>query len=170
MKKLFIFLSFFLMLSCTAKRIAVLRIPETSFARYIGVEIADFCVKTPTIVPRDVLLKIPDEIAIKLKNTHLFSHVVRYITPQKDKTLVIRGIITQFQPGSRIKRGLCLGLEHIGAGYVTVRISFFDKQTQRKIAELDVESQVNWGLTGGNLEVCYQKIAQEVVKFIKFYY
>ncbi|GEM_PF-5923145 len=167
---IFSLLLMLLLAACATTKIAVLKTTEVKFSRYSRVEIPDFSVKTSLIVPKEVLQAIPDQIAAQLTKEQLFTYIMRHSTPCQERVLVIKGVVTQYKPGSRLKRGLTFGIGQVGAGFVIVRITFFDKESNQKIAALDVKGQVNWGITGGSLRTCYKTIAKEVVNFIKFYY
>ncbi|MDL1970512.1 MAG: DUF4410 domain-containing protein [Candidatus Desulfofervidaceae bacterium] len=164
---LIIAVSFF---ACSTHRIAVLKTPVTNFGKYSVVEIPDFSTSLGSSVSREAQRVIPDKIAALVEKERLFTQVRRHPTQLKEKVLLLHGVITQFNPGSRLKRGISLGIGHIGAGFVTVKLTFVDKEMNQEIAQLDVEGQINWSPSGGSIYACYDEISKEVLKFIRYYY
>jgi len=156
--------------ACSTHRIAVLKIPVTNFGKYSVIEIPDFSSKLGNSVSKEAQRIIPDKIAAMLEKESLFTQVRRHPTQLKEKVLLLRGVITQFNPGSRLKRGFSLGIGHIGAGFVTVKVTLIDKELNQEVAQIDIEGQISWGPTGGSISTCYDEISKQVLKFIRYYY
>src|SRR3990170_2926251 len=141
----FILIGIILIFSCGAQRTYQTKSPPGGFASYVIVEILDFKTSVNP-VPPDVIWKIPNEIAEKLRKELLFTGVSRSPVDLSDRVLILDGTMV---------------------GY-TATVCFIDKSENKVIAEASFEGTAQGGmLFGGGMLFADRRLADEVVQYIK---
>jgi len=156
----FILIGIILIFSCGAQRTYQTKSPPGGFASYVIVEILDFKTSVNP-VPPDVIWKIPNEIAEKLRKELLFTGVSRSPVDLSDRVLILDGTMVGYTPTVWYKR-----LVNTGRAIATVR--FIDKSENKVIAEASFEGTAQGGmLFGGGMLFADRRLADEVVQYIK---
>src|SRR3970282_1357795 len=106
----FILVGIVLILSGGAHRTYQTKSSPGGFARYIIVEIPDFKTSVNP-VPPDVIWKIPNEIAEKLRKELLFTGVSRSPVDLSDRGLILDGTMVGYTPTVWYKRLVNTGRE-----------------------------------------------------------
>src|SRR3989337_3153224 len=151
----FILIGIILIFSCGAQRTYQTKSSSGGFASYVIVEILDFKTSVNP-VPPDVIWKIPNEIAEKLRKELLFTGVSRSPVDLSDRVLILDGTMVGYTPTVWYKR-----LVTKGRAIATVR--FIDKSENKVIAEASFEGTAQGGmLFGGGM-----LLADKVVQYIK---
>jgi hypothetical protein len=78
-------------------------------------------------VPDEVKKGIPDTVVAQAREKKLFARVERGNQAGADKTLLVKGQVVQYNPGSRGMRWLTGPMWGAGRGSVIVNIKFLDK-------------------------------------------
>jgi hypothetical protein len=142
--------------------------PEDDLRKYRALEIADF--ETELVdVPQEALMKIPDEVEEILDSrSGGFEEIGRGAigdVPPED-TLVLLGIITDYQSGTDIKTGG--GAIKFGESALSIRLSLVEESTGREIASGDVNGFSSFGFLRSGLLTrgVYKSVAEEIASFI----
>ena len=172
--KLLLFVIFALLpalcLGCGAQSTVSARPPQGKLSNYEALEVADFQTKISD-VPGDVILGIPDKVARELAVVgRTFSEVKRAriedVPPEKVLTLV--GVVTEYEAGGGLRASG--GALKWGEGAIKVRVGLVDKSTEALVAQADIESSTSSAFTKGGMEKVYNKVVEEIVKFISTVY
>ncbi len=168
--KLLLFVIFPLLLAlgigCGAQSTVSARPSQGKLSNYEALEVADFQTKISD-VPEEVILGIPDRVVRELAVAgRTFSEVRRVrienIPPEKVLTLV--GVVTEYESGGGLSTSE--GALKWGEGTLKVRIGLIDKSTEALVAQANIESRTSSAFTKGGMEKVYDKVVEEIVKFI----
>lgn len=58
----------------------------------------------------------------------------------------------------------------VGKGSIIVNVKFIEKVSGKELADSSFEGEIKGGFFGGGIDETYEKIAEEVVQFIKSNY
>ena len=155
----FILIGTVLILSCGAQRTYQTKSSPGGFASYIIVEIPDFKTSVNP-VPPDVIWKIPNEIAEKLRKEQLFTGVSRSPVDLSDRVLILDGTMVGYTPTVWYRR-------IVNTGRVIANVRFIDKSENKVIAEASFEGTAEGGIFGGGMHFANVRLADEVVQYIK---
>lgn len=174
MKKNFILMFLILfVVGCAAGRTQIVQPAKVGFKNYPVLEIADFKNYAGKEVPPEISQRLPDSIAEGVRNLNLFQGVNRVpvVTEAKSETkiLVIEGIVTEYDPGSRGKRYLA-GFTGYGKGFATVQLTAFDKSTKEEIFKGNVGCEIGGGFFGGSFDEAIDELVEEAVHCLQMNY
>ena len=142
--------------------------PEGRFGTYRIVEVPDLAASD--LVPAEVKKEIPDMIVKELSEQKLFEKVERGSGGSGGSILLLKGQVIQYNPGSRGMRYLTGPFWGVGKGSVIVNVKFIDKSSEKELAEATFEGEIKGGLFGGGIDETHEKIAEEIVQFLKSNY
>ena len=168
MRKTWLVLAGLMMLAsgCAAGYTRVSKMPEASFGAFHVALVPD--VAGSSQVPDEAKKGIADKIAEELADQKIFKEVLR---EDKDTAgapaVLIKSQVLQFNPGSRAMRYVAGPFFGAGKGSVIINVKFIEKATGREIAESSFEGEIRGGVFGGGFDDTYNKVATEVVQFIK---
>jgi hypothetical protein len=158
---------------CAAGRTQIIQPTKVGFKNYRILEIADFKNYVGSKVPSGMCKRLPDSIANKVATLNLFQAVNRITVvnewKSETKTLVIEGIVVEYEPGDQAKRWFG-GFTGYGKGFVTVQLTAIDKSTKEKIFKGNVGSEISGGFFGGSFDEAIQKAIEEAVLCIQTNY
>lgn len=175
MKKnlILIFLFCFVVIGCAAGRIQIIEPAKSGIKNYPVLEILDFENYAGSATPSEMAQRLPNGIEKKLSPLNLFEAVNRVpvLTEAKpdEKTLVLKGNIIEYNPGSRGKRYLA-GFTGWGKGFITVQLTAIDKATKEEIFKGNISGELAGGLFGGGFDGAIEKLVDESVKYIQMNY
>lgn len=174
MKKWFtISLCALLISGCASSRTQILQPKKIGFSNYPVIEVVDFDNNIGGEVPFGMVQELPNSLAKELTALNLFKVVNRIplenMAAPAEKTLVLKGNIIEFNPGSRGKRywGGMLGW---GKGFMTIQLTALDKKSREEIFKGNVGSELSGGFFGGSFEGAVEKLQEEMVKCIQINY
>jgi hypothetical protein len=151
--------------------------PKTRLSKYTILEVENFdnprfetkepSFETKEPMPNDWVPIIREDIVQRVIEKHRFHHVADFhdekvTNPPAEKTLVLRGKITEFTQGSQAKRYL-VGFG-AGKGKIVARCQFVDKDTGEVIWERKVDGRVIG--TFQSTEGAIKGLSTEVAKVI----
>jgi len=132
---------------------------------YQRVEIEPFTNQVPHLAPEPVLTRIAPEIASLLQEEKLFAEAIALPQPSKEPaavpTLVVSGIVIDYDPGDSNDRVFCLG----GEAYLTARVKLTDKRSGKVIGTANVGGIVK--TTFNRPEDTPLGVAKAVVEWMK---
>lgn len=156
----FVFIGIILIISCGAQRTYQTISPPGGLSKYVIVEIPDFKTSVNP-VPPDVIWKIPNEIAEKLRKEQLFTGVSRSPVELADRVLILDGTLVGYTPTVWYK-------QIVNTGRVIANVRFIDKSENKVIAEASFEGTAQGGiLFGGGMLFANSRLADEIVQYIK---
>lgn len=174
MKKCFIISILVLLISgCASARTQIMQPKKIGFGNYPILEIIDFDNNLEGAVPAGMVQELPNSLAKELTALHMFKAVNRVPretteTPAEN-TLVFKGTIIEYNPGSRGKR-YWGGLLGWGKGFMTVQLIAIDKKSREEIFKGNVGSELSGGWFGGSFEGAVDKLKEEMVRCIQANY
>ncbi len=143
---------------------------------YEVLEIANFLLKSEEPLPADRAYTIFGDLSRELdKKTKFRQFVTNYTEAPSERwslegdatapTLVLSGVITEYQPGSRTKRYMV----GFGAGKTRAYCLFrlVDKETGEVVFERMENGSISWGLFGGREAGAMKEIGEDIAKAIK---
>jgi diadenosine tetraphosphatase ApaH/serine/threonine PP2A family protein phosphatase len=144
--------------------------PKTRLSKYTTLEVENFDnprFETKEPMPSDWVPIIREDIVQRVIEKHRFHHVADFhdekvTDPPAEKTLVLRGKITEFTQGSQAKRYL-VGFG-AGKGKIVAKCQFVDKDTGEVIWERKVDGRVIG--TFQSTEGAIKGLSTEVAKVI----
>jgi len=142
----------------------VTKAPEAPFGKYQVLTLPDFTGGSE--VPEQAKKGIPDKIAAELKKQGIFTNVERGGEATGDSTLLLKGQVVHYNPGSRAARYLLGGLGG-GKGSIVIQVSFIDKISGNSLSEASFEGEIKAGAFGGGIGETHVAIAKEIVQFMK---
>jgi hypothetical protein len=145
--------------SCGARRTYQTKSPAGGFAAYVIAEIPDFKTSINPIPP-DIIWKIPNEVANKLRKEQLFTGVSRSPVDISDRVLILDGTLVGLTPTEWYKK-------IAGTGRIIATVRFIDKSENNVIAEASFEGTAEGGLFGGGMYYAYEHVAEEIVSYIR---
>jgi hypothetical protein len=155
---------------CASGRTQIIQPKKTGFRNYQVLEITDLENTVGPKVPAEYLQVIPNEIAKKVTLLNLFQAVERVPIPPKERTgtptLVLKGAIIEYDPGSRGKRW-CAGPLGWGKGFMTVQLTALDRNTKEVIALANVGCELQGGFFGGSFSEATKKLVDEAAELIQ---
>lgn len=156
---------------CGAQRTLVLKPAETKLSRFAALEVPAFQSNVPN-VPEEVTQGLAKKVIEMLKEEGLFPQVAITVAsgPSAAKVLVFNGTVIQYEPGSRVTRWFWGGIGSAGEASLTVKAVLIDRETGQVIAEGHMQGTIASGWFGGSTTETHNKVAEEIVKFIKNYY
>jgi hypothetical protein len=161
-----------LVAGCAASRTQVLEPKKAGFENYSVLEITDLKNNMGPKVPAEVMQRVPDTIAEKVRGLNLFQAVKRIpaVTEAapEPKTLILEGTIIEYETGSRALRYFV----GFGAGkaYATVQLRAIDTATKEEIFRGNIVAEQAMGVFGGSFEEVIQKLVEESIKCIQMNY
>jgi len=173
MKKSYaLMLTVLLVAGCAASRTQVLEPKKAGFENYSVLEITDLKNNIGPQVPAEVMRRVPDAIAEKVRALNLFQAVNRVpavseAAPETN-TLILEGTIIEYETGSRALRYLV----GFGAGkaFATVQLKAIDKATKEEIFRGNIAAEQSMGVFGGSFDEVIQKLVEESVECIQMNY
>ena len=162
-----------LVAGCAAGRTQIIQPKKVGFQNYPVLEITDFQNNAGPQVPAELLQRLPDGIAEKVTALNLFQAVNRIpvVTEEKPeaKTLVLKGTIIEYDPGSRGKRWLA-GFTGYGKAFTTFQLVAIDKVEKDEIFKGNIGGELSGGFFGGSFNEVIEKLVDECVKCIQMNY
>lgn len=134
--------------------------------KYRVIEVGSFVIQNGVDFPSEYLAGLSQEVANKLKDSKRFSQVLppgEAPSPEDTPALRLVGSITDFDPGSRGKRYLGLGM---GAARVFVTVQYLDRSSGLILFEDPVVGTLSGGLFGGDTKGVVQELAKSMAKVI----
>jgi hypothetical protein len=150
---------------CAAGYTRVSKMPEAKFRQFQAAVVPDLAGSDQ--VPEEAKKGISEKITKELLEEKVFAEVLREEDGNQTSGLLIKGQVVQYNPGSRAMRYLAGPFLGAGKGSIIVNIKFIDKASGREIAESSFEGEIRGGVFGGGFDDTYNKVATEVVQFIK---
>jgi hypothetical protein len=145
--------------SCGARRTYQTKSPAGGFAQYVIVEVPDF--KTSiNPVPPEIIWKIPNVVADKLRKERLFTGVSRTPVDISDRVMIVDGTVVAITPTEWYKK-------IAGTGRVIATVRFIDKSENNVIAEASFEGTAEGGVFGGGMYFAYEHLADEIISYIR---
>ena len=128
---------------CASTRL-VLRQTDASvdLEKYTTCYVADITSAEGVVVPTSVLKLTGDRIASELRGRDTFETVVRAAPAEDAQCLKVQAVYTSYRPGSRMLRGLLIGL---GTADLKVQVELQDRQDGRQLAKGKVHEYWGWG-------------------------
>jgi hypothetical protein len=173
MKKSYALLLIVLLVAgCAASRTQVLEPKKAGFENYSVLEITDLKNNIGPQVPAEVMRRVPDAIAEKVRALNLFQAVNRVpaVSEAAPETnaLILEGTIIEYETGSRALRYLV----GFGAGkaFATVQLKAIDKATKEEIFRGNIAAEQSMGVFGGSFDEVIQKLVEESVGCIQMNY
>lgn len=161
-----------LVAGCAASRTQVVEPKKAGFENYSVLEITDLKNNIGPKVPAEVMQRVPDAIAEKVRGLSLYQAVNRVpavteAAPETN-TLILEGTIIEYEPGSRALRYLV----GFGAGkaYATVQLKAIDKAKKEEIFRGNIAAEQSMGVFGGSFDGVIQKLVDESVECIQMNY
>jgi hypothetical protein len=157
---------------CAASRTQVLEPKKAGFENYTVLEITDLKNNIGPRVPAEVMRRVPDAIAEKVRGLNLFQAVNRVPAVSEaapdTNALSLEGTIIEYEPGSRALRYLV----GFGAGkaFATVQLRAIDKATKEEIFRGNIAAEQSMGVFGGSFDEVIQKLVDESVECIQMNY
>jgi hypothetical protein len=161
-----------LVAGCAASRTQVLEPKKAGFENYSVLEITDLKNNLGSQVPAEVMRRVPDAIAEKVRALNLFQAVNRVpaVSEAAPETnaLILEGTIIEYETGSRALRYFV----GFGAGkaYATVQLKAVDKATKEEIFRGNIAAEQSMGVFGGSFDEVIQKLVDESVECIQMNY
>jgi uncharacterized protein DUF4410 len=158
---------FLLLLGCEAQKTVLHKPLNGEIANYRIIEIPNFNGSDKYWVPSDSVSVIPDMVAERLKGNDHFDEIIRSESDDLapgDRVLLVRGTVTDYDPGSKLREWLSLGLGDWGKSKVYVKVELVDKTTNNVIADAQMEGRVKEPETDASR---YTRVVDEIVKFIE---
>lgn len=121
-------------------------------------------------VPAEVKNSIPNKVAEELVKEKLFAKIERGTGGLEESIVLVNGRVVQYNPGSRGMRYLTGPLWGVGRGSIIVNVKFIEKVSGKELADSSFEGEIKGGIFGGGIDETYDKIAEEIVQFIKTNY
>ena len=121
-------------------------------------------------IPEEVKSSIPNKVAEGLANEKLFAKIERGTGGKDESVVLLSGRVVQYNPGSRGMRYLTGPLWGVGKGSIIVNVKFIEKVSGKELADSSFEGEIKGGFFGGGIDETYEKIAEEIVHFIKSNY
>ncbi len=146
-------------LSCGAKSTYQTKSPAGGFGQYVIVEIPDFKTSVNP-VPPEVIWKIPNDVAEKLRKERLYTGVSRTPVDISDRVMIVDGTVVGLTPTEWYNK-------IAGTGRVIAIVRFIDKTQNNVIAEATFEGTAEGGVFGGGMYFAYEHLADEIVSYIK---
>ena len=172
-KKYLVMLLLVFAFGCASGRTQIIKPTATGFRNYQVLEITDFESTVGPRIPEQYLQSLPNDIANRVSLLHLFQAVQRVPTVPKESTatptLVIKGTVIEYDPGSRGKRW-CAGVTGWGKGFMTVQLTALDRNTKEEIAVANVGCELQGGFFGGSFSGATKKLVDEAVEYIQTKY
>ncbi len=160
-------------IACAAGRTQIIEPRKLGFKNFAVLEITDFENNVGPACPTEICSRIPDSVAEKVKTLNLFKAVNRVPIETEvvaeEKTLILKGNIIEYNPGSRGKRYLA-GAFGWGKGFIMVRLTAIDKKTREEIFKGNCGAELSGGVFGGSFSGAVDKLVDEVVKCIQMNY
>lgn len=110
--------------------------------KYTTCYVADATSAEGVVVPTSVLRLTGDQIASELRGRDIFETVVRTAPTESTQCLSVRTVYTSYRPGSRMLRGLLIGL---GTADLKVQVELQDRRDGRQLAKGKVHEYWGWG-------------------------
>lgn len=142
--------------------------PEAPLRNYKILEIPDLAGGQQ--IPGEVKTVIPNRIAEELGKENLFAKVERGSVGLDDSIVLVTGRVVQYNPGNRGMRYLTGPIWGVGRGSVIVNVRFVEKGSGKELADSNFEGEIKGGFFGGGIDETYEKIAEEIIQFIKSNY
>ncbi len=153
---------FVLLNACGSRRTYVTQASVEGFATFPLIEIPDFKSSDP-LIPQDLLWRVPNEIAEKLKKQNVFVGVSRSPLEISEGVLLMEGTVVEVSPVEWYK-------QIVNNGIVKVNIRIIEKENNKLIAEADFEGTAKWGLFGGGRVFADMRLIDEIASYIKSNY
>ena len=159
-KYLFIFAAVLLLsTSCGSRRTFETQPPTESFASFAVVEIPDFKSDIPNSPP-EMLWRMPNQLAKKLKSKNIFTGVSRSPLEFSEGVLIVDGTVTEIEPPEWYN-------QMVKSVKIAINVRFIDKSESLVIAESSFEGTAKWGLFGGMQVFADVRAIDELVDYIK---
>ena len=132
-------------------------------ATYLVVEVDRFVGEANVAFPADYQIGLVEDLIRELKHTFKSVQIVREgeTLPEGKAVLRLTGKVTEFKPGSKVKRYL-IGYG-VGATVVKAQVKFIDAKSANVILDRELKG-VTWiGVMGGNSEGAGHQIAKTIV-------
>jgi hypothetical protein len=153
---------------CAIGYTRITKAPEAPLRSYRFLQIPDLIASDQ--VPEEVKKAIPDKVAEELGKEKLFTGIERGSTGKEDSVVSLNGRVIQYNPGSRGMRYLTGPLWGAGKGSVIVNVKFVEKSSGKELADSNFEGEIKGGFFGGGIDETHEKIAEEIIQFIKSNY
>jgi len=154
--------------ACAVGYTRVTKAPEAPLRNYKVMEIPDL--QGSDQVPAEMKKVISDQIAEELRKEKLFARIDRSSATGDESVVLLSGRVVQYNPGSRGMRYLTGPLWGVGRGSIIVNVKFVEKQSGKELADSSFEGEIRGGIFGGGIDETYDKIAEEIVQFVKSNY
>jgi hypothetical protein len=154
--------------SCAIGYTRVAKAPDDPLRNYKIVGIPDLVGGHQ--IPGEVKSSIPNKVAEELEKEKLFARVERGTGGSEESIVLLNGRVVQYNPGNRGMRYLTGPLWGVGRGSVIVNIKVIEKGSGKELADSSFEGEIKGGVFGGGIDETYDKIAEEIVQFIKANY
>ena len=159
------------MLMATACAIGYTRVakaPDTPLRNYKILQVPDLIGSDH--VPEEVKKEISNKVVQELQKDNLFASIERSSKGTGKSVLILSGRVVQYSPGNRGMRYLTGPLWGVGKGSIIVNVKFIEKSSGKELAVSSFEGEIKGGLFGGGIDETHEKIAEEIVQFIKSNY
>ena len=138
-----LFTSILLGSGCASTQLALKQTDASvDLKKYTTCYVADTTSAEGVVVPTSVLKITGDRIASELRGRDAFETVVREAPADNAQCLNVQTVYTSYRPGSRMLRGLLIGL---GTADLKVEVQLQDLQDGRQLAEGKVHEYWGWG-------------------------
>jgi len=162
-----------LVVGCAAGRTQIIQPKKVAFQNYPVLEITDFKNNAGPQVPTELLQRLPNGIAEKVTALNLFQAVNRIPieteSTSETKTLLLKGTIIEYEPGSQGKRWLA-GFTGYGKAFTTFQLTAIDKIKKEEIFKGNIGGELSGGLFGGSFDEVIEKLVDECVECIQMNY
>src|ERR1700752_2860035 len=140
-------ISFFLLLllGCSTQKAVLYKPLNGGIANYRIIEIPNFSGNDKYWVPSDSVSAIPDMLAERLKGDNHFDEIIRSESDDLapgERVLLVKGTVTNYEPGSKLREWLSFGIGDWGKGKLYVKVELVDRATNNVIANAQMEGRV----------------------------
>lgn len=168
-KSMWIFVAIVPIISaCAIGYTRVTKAPDAPLKNYKIIQIPNLAGSDQ--VPAEVKNYIPDIVAEELGKEKLFAGIERSDGGKNESVVLLNGRVVQYNPGNRGMRYLTGPLWGVGKGSIIVNVKFIEKNSGIELGDSNFEGEIKGGIFGGGINETYEKIAEEIVQFIKSNY
>ena len=153
---------------CAIGYTRIAKAPDGPLRNYKTLQIPDLAGNDQ--IPQEVRTEISNKVAEELRKQKLFSEIDRGSSSGTESVIVMNGRVIQYNPGNRGMRYLTGPLWGVGKGSIIVNVKFVDKGSGKELADSNFEGEIKGGFFGGGIDETHDKIAEEIVQFIRSNY